>query len=119
MSKAIILKQNSPEIRQRIKDAGISVCPCAGFDGSKWLDYHVGLDVYFDVHGLGYSDETMSGEEHLAMFLHETKYIIECRSVEEFIQEIKKQSVWDLQIILFQWRRLTREWRKSLSTLGI
>ena len=97
MSKAIILKQNSPEIRQRIKDAGISVCPCAGFDGSKWLDYHVGLDVYFDVHGLGYSDETMSGEEHLATFLHETKYIIECRSVEEFIQEIKNSKAYELR----------------------
>ena len=93
MSKAIILKQNSPEIRQRIKDAGISVCLCAGFNGSIWLVYHVGLNAYFDVHGVGYSDETMSGKEHIDIFLKETKYIIECRSVEEFIQEIKKQSV--------------------------
>jgi hypothetical protein len=97
MNTAILLKKNSPEIRQRIKDSGISVCPCAGFNGSIWLIHHIGLDAYFDVHGVGYSDETISGEDHLALFLHETKYIIECRSVEEFIQEIKNSKAYELR----------------------
>ena len=89
-SCAILLKQNSPEIRQAIRDAGISVCICAGFVDACWLDYHVGLGAHFDVHGLGYGDETMSGEEAIAMFLYETDEIVECESVEDFITKIKE-----------------------------
>ena len=89
MSKALVLKQNSPKIRQKIQDAGISVCICAGFKGSKWLDYHIGLDAPFEVHGIGYDSEDMPGEDSIALFLHETE-VIECKDVEEFIQKIKE-----------------------------
>lgn len=92
MGKCIVLKQNSPEIRKNIEDAGISVCYCAGFNNDLWLDYHVDLGAYFDVHGLGYGDETMQAEEHIALFLHETKPedIIWCADVKEFIKTIKE-----------------------------
>lgn len=92
MGKVLVLKQNSPEIRGCIENAGITVCPCAAFNEDSWLDYHVGLTVYFDVHGLGYNSEEMSSEEHIALFLHETpeEDIIWCKDVEEFIELIKK-----------------------------
>lgn len=93
MSKVIVLKQNSPEIRQKIKDAGISVCICAEFVDACWLDYHVGLGATYDVHGLGYDGGEMTGEEQIALFLHETETIIECSSVEEFITKIKDSRV--------------------------
>lgn len=92
MGKCVVLKQNSPETRKRIEDAGISLCPCAAFNEDSWLDYHVDLGAFFDVHGLGYGDETMSAEEHIALFLHETpeEDIIWCKDVEEFIELIRK-----------------------------
>lgn len=92
MGKCVVLKQNSPEIRKRIEDAGINLCPCASFDDNSWLDYHVGLGAYFDVHGLGYDSEEMSAEEYIALFLHETKPedIIWCADVNEFIKTIKE-----------------------------
>lgn len=90
MGKCVVLKQNSPEIRKRIEDAGISLCPCASFDDNSWLDYHIGLGAYFDVHGLGYYSEEMSAEECRSLFLHETKpeNIVWCNNVDEFIDTI-------------------------------
>jgi hypothetical protein len=92
MGKCVVLKQNSPEIRKRIEDAGISLCPCASFDDNSWLDYHVGLGAYFDVHGLGYDSEEMSAEEYKSLFLYETKPedIVWCNNVDEFIRLIKE-----------------------------
>lgn len=90
MGKCVVLKQNSPEIRKKIEDAGISLCVCASFDENSWLDYHVGLGAYFDVHGLGYDSEEMSAEEHKSLFLYETKPedIVWCNNVDEFIKAI-------------------------------
>lgn len=90
MGICIVLKQNSPEIRKRIEDAGISVCHCAGFNNDSWLVYHVDLGAWFDVHGSGYGDEIMSAEEERALFLHETKHedIVWCNDVDEFIKAI-------------------------------
>lgn len=90
MGRCVVLKQNSLEIRKKIEDAGISLCPCASFDENSWLDYHVGLGAYFDVHGLGYDSEEMSAEEYKSLFLYETKPedIVWCDNVDEFIDTI-------------------------------
>lgn len=92
MGKTLVLKQNSYEIRGCIENSGITVCPCAAFNEDSWLDYHIGLDAYFDVHGLGYDSEEMSAEEQIALFLHDTpeEDIIWCKDVEQFIDLIRK-----------------------------
>ena len=90
MGRCVVLKQNSLEIRKKIEDAGISLCPCASFNDNSWLDYHVCLNAYFDVHGLGYDSEEMSAEEYKSLFLYETKPedIVWCNNVDEFIDTI-------------------------------
>ena len=40
MSKIVFIKDNSPEIRKKLKEAEYSVCICANFEDSIWLDYH-------------------------------------------------------------------------------
>ena len=97
MSKVIVLKQNSPEIRQKIKNAGISVCICAEFKKSVWLNCYPDGKTTFDVHGIGYSDDDWPIEKALACAEYEWKQynveVVECESVEEFIQKIKKSKV--------------------------
>ena len=73
MSKVIVLKQNSPEIRLKIKDAGISVCICCEFLKSVWLDCYPEGKCTFDVHGIGYSDEDWTVEHELAFVEHDWK----------------------------------------------
>ena len=94
MSKVIVLKQNSPEIRQKIKDAGISVCICCEFKKAVWLNCYPDSQHAFSVHGIGYSDEDWPVEHELAFVEHDWKVynveVIECSSVEEFIQRIKE-----------------------------
>jgi len=83
-----VLKDNSPEIRKQIEDAGIHVCICAEFKDACWLDYLTNLN---NVHGVGYWGEgTNSQKEELERFVSESKNLIWCNSVEEFITDIKK-----------------------------
>ena len=97
MSKVIVLKQNSPEIRQKIKDADISVCICAEFEKSVWLNCYPEEKTTFYVHGIGFSDEDWPVEQALAFVEHDWKQhnteVIECSSVEEFITKIKESRV--------------------------
>jgi hypothetical protein len=88
VNKTFILKENSEEIRKKIKDAGIDVCPCASFVYSDWLDYST--VVANGVHGNGYPFEGMTKEETMALFLHEVKNPIWCKDVDEFIKLIKE-----------------------------
>ena len=88
VDKAFILKDNSEEIRKKITDAGIYVCPCANFVDADWLDYHT--SVANGVHGNGYPYEGMTREETRALFLHEVKNPIWCKDVDEFIKLIKE-----------------------------
>lgn len=84
----LVLKDNSPEIRDRIKISGIEVCCCAEFKDSVWLDYS-GVN---GVHGIGYYDEevgTKSIQEELDRFVTENKDIVYCENVEQFINKIK------------------------------
>ena len=56
MSKIVFIKENSKEIRNKLKQSGFSICVCATFHDSIWLDYHPGLNLPFDIHGSGYAD---------------------------------------------------------------
>lgn len=83
-----ILKENSPEIRKKIEEAGIRVCVCASFVGSCWLEY--ATDVANGVHGVGYPDEDRTSEDAMAEFLYFLDDGYYCHDVEEFIDKIKK-----------------------------
>lgn len=87
----LVLKDNSPEIRDKIKTSGIMVCQCAEFKDSVWLDYS-GVN---GVHGVGYYDEeigTKSVQEELDRFVAENKNIIFCQDVDDFIFRIKHKN---------------------------
>lgn len=84
----LVLKDNSPEIRDKIRTSGIEVCRCAYFKDSVWLEYS-GVN---GVHGVGYYDEevgTKSVQEELDRFVAENKDIMYCENVDEFIEKIK------------------------------
>lgn len=55
MSKCCIIKNNTPELRQRLEQAGISVCICSSFKEADWLCCWES-NMAFDVHGV-YPDE--------------------------------------------------------------
>lgn len=87
--KTFILKDNSPEIRQRIRDAGISVCICASFDTSRWLNYST--RVANGVHGVGGSDDfNESVDAVIARFVFECNNPIYCEDVDDFIRHIRE-----------------------------
>lgn len=84
----LVLKDNSPKIREEIKKAGIELCKCTEFKNAVWLDF---MDIN-GVHGVGYSDETdgnLTVEQVLARFQAEIKNIVYCKDVDEFITKIK------------------------------
>lgn len=54
MSKVVFIKENSPEVRKKLKDSGYSVCYCASFKDSIWLSFHPKFP--FLIHGEGYCD---------------------------------------------------------------
>lgn len=58
MSKAIFIKQNSLEAKQKLLEAGFSICSCAWFPDAIWLIYHPDAKFPYDIHGVGYTDET-------------------------------------------------------------
>ena len=64
MNKVVFIKQNSEEIRKKLKDAGFSVCVCAVFPESVWLDHYPDSDMPYKIHGVGYTDPA-EGVEHL------------------------------------------------------
>lgn len=99
MSKVVFIKQNSPEIREKLKQAGYSICVCAGFVDSVWLDYHPdSQDLYRDIHGTGYADEDdeggmtpmqrIEGRLKLDWYYSEDKEFFE--TVEEFLEKYPK-----------------------------
>lgn len=90
-SKDFILKENTEEIRQKIKAAGIHVCGCAWFKDACWLHYSTA--VANGVHGVGYFDgidNVKSQEEELARYMREVRNPVICDNVEEFIANIKQ-----------------------------
>lgn len=101
-SVTLILKDNSPEIRKKIEDAGISVCCCASFDGAIWIDTSLSMRFCYDVHGIGYKDDDdielpwdtgNTPEEvcgyYLEYVMHEGEVIF-AKDVDDFIAKFKE-----------------------------
>ena len=90
-STVILLRQNSKEIINAIKDSGIDVCICANFVDSVWLYYYPTVG---SVHGIGYPYDDMTSEQTLALIEYEWKQydtkVIEGKDVQENIKERKK-----------------------------
>ena len=87
--KTFILKDNSSEIRKKIRDAGIRVCVCASFDSSRWLNYST--RVANGVHGVGGSDDFNEPVDVvLARFVFECNNPVYCENVDDFIRHIKE-----------------------------
>lgn len=87
----LILKENSEDIRQTLKNNNIKVCRCASFPNALWLDYNSSVTNL--VHGVGYCDETCPAtpEQVLECFIKECEEPHFCNNIQEFINEIKKQ----------------------------
>lgn len=89
--KTLILKENTPQIRENLFAAGIKCCECCDFK-APWLNYNHSITHL--VHGVGYpgSDEdTTTEEQRLDCYVKECKDPYYCESVEEFINKIKEQ----------------------------
>lgn len=86
MSEHCLIKKNTPELRQRLEQAGISVCICTTFEDADWLSCWES-NMAYDVHGV-YPDD-LSKEAYLEMYLKETNPII-CESEDEFINMCKQ-----------------------------
>ena len=90
----VFIKENSPEIREKLKQAGFSLCICTSFKDSIWLTYHPDRDFPYDIHGEGYTDkdnwdEKYSPLERIQKRLIEGNYYSKERefynTVEEFL----------------------------------
>lgn len=88
--RTLVLKKNSEEIRQKIRDAGIDVCWCASHVDADWLDFCG--NIQNGVHGNGYAYEGMTKEQTRAMFLYEDEPILYCKDVDEFIDKIQQST---------------------------
>lgn len=95
----VFIKQNSPEIREKLQDAGYSICDCALFVSSIWLDYHPDSNFCKEIHGVGYTDETeglrdLTSEERIETWLSRDGYFDKEReffdTVEEFLAKYPK-----------------------------
>lgn len=87
MSKCCIIKNNTPELKQRLEQAGISVCICSSFKEADWLccwESNMAYDVY-GVYPDGIDDLSKDQED----FIKEITLII-CESGDEFINMCKQ-----------------------------
>ena len=87
----ILLKQNNKVIIDKLKASDIRVCICAEFNESVWIHYST---LTNSVHGIGYPIECYpdaTPDEMCKYYLGEsTCDIIECKDIDEFINQIKK-----------------------------
>lgn len=76
MSKCCIIKSNTPELRQRLEQSGISVCICSSFKEADWLCCWES-NMAYDVHGV-YPDgiDDLSKEAYQEDFIKEINPII-------------------------------------------
>lgn len=93
----LILKENSEDIREKIKIVGISVCKCAEFKDSIWLAAYPSMPYPFTVHGLGYEVPfgcSKSPEERIQIILklakEQGREPIYAEDVDDFIKMILK-----------------------------
>lgn len=100
----VFIKQNSPETREKLKNAGYSICVCASFFNSIWLDYHPDSsdcsDFFDEIHGIGYTDECeglwdLTPEERIKAWLSQDGYFDKEReffdTVDEFLAKYPKK----------------------------
>lgn len=86
-SKGVVLKTISPQILDKLKESGLTVCTCCEFEGAAWLVFRLGLS--FDIHGIGYDLEgyrIVGTENNLKEFERTHPNYIDCSSdVDKFI----------------------------------
>ena len=74
MKKSYFIRKNTPELRDKLKELGYHICPCALFEDSVWLHTSFLTDEP-TVHGIGFVDEEYTGrktiQEELDFFLYE------------------------------------------------
>ena len=89
MSEHCLIKKNTPELRKKLEDAGLSVCICTTFEDADWLSCS-DLEMSYDVHGV-YPDDVddLSKEAYQEEYLKEINPII-CESDDEFINMCKQ-----------------------------
>ena len=99
MSKIVFIRDNSSEIRNKLKEAGFSICACTEFKDSIWLVYCPNVGMPFDIHGEGYADEgdfdeKYSPSERINIRLKTNGYYPEERefyeTVKEFLEKYHK-----------------------------
>lgn len=83
----VVLKTVSPQILDKLRESGLTVCTCCEFPGTAWLVFRPGLP--FDVHGEGYDSEELGligTEANLRYFEKVTPNYIDCGTdVDKFI----------------------------------
>lgn len=75
-------KKNTQELRKKLDEIGHTLCPCTEFEDADWLSVYRDNDLYFSVHGVCLTDETMSREDIFNEFLSNTNHI-DCGTNEE------------------------------------
>lgn len=85
--ECVVLKTVSPQILDKLRESGLTVCICCEFKGTAWLVFRPGLP--FDVHGEGYDFEELGligTEANLRYFEKVTPNYIDCGTdVDKFI----------------------------------
>lgn len=86
--KCVVLKTVSPQILDKLRESGLTVCICCEFEGTAWLVFRPGLP--FDVHGEGYDFEELGlvgTEANLRYFEKVTPNYIDCGTdIDKFIK---------------------------------
>lgn len=87
LGECVVLKTVSPQILDRLRESGLTVCICCEFEGVAWLTFSPGLP--FDIHGEGYDFEELGligTEANLRYFEKVTPNYIDCGTdVDKFI----------------------------------
>lgn len=85
--ECVVLKTVSPQILDKLRESGLTVCICCEFEGVAWLTFSPGLP--FDIHGEGYDFEELGligTEANLRYFEKVTPNYIDCGTdVDKFI----------------------------------
>lgn len=88
--ECVVLKTVSPQILDKLRESGLTVCICCEFKGTAWLVFRPGLP--FDVHGEGYDFEELGligTEANLRYFEKVTPNYIDCETdVDKFINTV-------------------------------
>ena len=99
--ECVVLKTVSPQILDKLRESGLTVCICCEFKGTAWLVFRPGLP--FDVHGEGYDFEELGligTEANLRYFEKVTPNYIDCETdVDKFINtyNLSKLTVFNFE----------------------